>query len=133
MKSSNKGDDVMKNSKEQIEKIVSKYVAKERTPLDDLKELDNLVRKPVTIFGYVFGTIASLIMGLGMSFILTDLGSSMGKSKLILGIAIGVIGLVMAIVNYPICDKLLSIRKAKYSADICKIYDKIEMQDSIEM
>jgi len=109
-----------------VQKIRTQYVEKEHTQLDELKKLDGKVKKPASIFSYVFGSIGALIMGGGMSLVMTDVGSTIGMDNtMTTGIVIGVIGMLMAIVNYPIYKGILDSRRKKYANKIIAISDKI--------
>ena len=108
------------------EKIRSEYIKKEGTQLDALRALDAKVKRPANVFAYVFGTISALIMGSGMSLVMTDIGNTIGVSdSMVPGIVIGVIGMLMAIVNYPIYKGILGSRRKKYAAEILRLSDKI--------
>lgn len=108
------------------EKIRSEYIKKEGTQLDALRALDAKVKRPANVFAYVFGTISALIMGSGMSLVMTDIGNTIGVSdSMAPGIVIGVIGMLMAIVNYPIYKGILGSRRKKYAAEILRLSDKI--------
>ena len=109
-----------------VQKIRTQYTEKEHTQLDDLKELDAKVKRPANVFAYVFGSISAIIMGSGMSLVMTDIGSSIGvKNAMIPGIIIGIAGMLMAIINYPIHKSILTSRKKRYAAQIMKLSDKI--------
>ena len=116
-----------KNDKEFIvQKIRTQYTEKEHTQLDELKKLDAKVKKPANVFAYVFGSIAALIMGSGMSLVMTDIGEIIGVANpMVPGIVIGVIGLLMAIVNYPLHNRILTSRRKKYADKIIALSDKI--------
>ena len=109
-----------------VQKIRTQYTEKEHTQLDKLKELDAKVKRPANIFGYTFGSISAIIMGSGMSLVMTDIGSMIGmEDTMVSGIVIGVVGLVMAIINYPVYKKILRSRKKKYANEIMKLSDDI--------
>ncbi|MBQ8799343.1 MAG: dihydropteridine reductase [Lachnospiraceae bacterium] len=109
-----------------VQKIRSQYTEKESTQLDELKELDKKVKTPVNVFAYVFGSIGAIIMGSGMSLVMTDLGEKLGMGDaMIPGVVIGVIGLVLVLMNYPIYKKLLSSRKEKYAEQIIELSNKL--------
>lgn len=109
-----------------VQKIRTQYTEKEHTQLDKLKELDKKVKRPANIFGYTFGSISAVIMGSGMSLVMTEIGSIIGmENAMIPGIVIGVIGLIMAIINYPIYKKILNSRSKKYADEIVKLSDDI--------
>lgn len=109
-----------------VQKIRTQYTEKEHTQLDELKELDAKVKRPANVFAYVFGSISAIIMGSGMSLVMTDLGSILGmENAMVPGIVIGVIGMIMAIATYPIYKKMLASRCAKYADRIMELSDKI--------
>lgn len=109
-----------------VQKIRTQYMEKTTTELDALRELDKKVKRPANVFAYIFGSISALIMGAGMSLVMTDIGSVVGlDNSMVPGIVIGVAGMLMAIVNYPIYTKNLNRRKKKYASKIMEISDKI--------
>lgn len=109
-----------------VQKIRTQYTEKEHTKLDALKELDAKVKRPANVFAYVFGILAALIMGSGMSLTMTDIGSMLGmENTMTAGIVVGVVGMLMAIINYPIYKRILSSRRAKYAGQIMELSDKI--------
>lgn len=108
------------------QQIRAQYTEKQYTQLDTLKKLDKKVKKPANVFAYVFGCIAAVVMGSGMSLVMTDIGETIGvASPMVPGIIIGIVGMIMAIINYPIYKKLLASRRNKYSAEIMKLSDDI--------
>ena len=109
-----------------VQKIRTQYTEKEHTQLDALRELDAKVRRPANVFAYVFGAISAIIMGCGMSLVMTDIGAKLGMSSTMApGIVIGIVGLLLAIINYPLYQRILSSRKKKYTEQIMKLSDKI--------
>lgn len=109
-----------------VQKIRTQYTEKEHTELDALKALDKKVKTPVTGFAYTFGTLAAIIMGGGMSLVMTDIGETIGITDPMLpGIVIGVVGMVMAIANYPLYKGLLNARRKQYAGEIIALSDKI--------
>jgi len=108
------------------QKIRTQYMEKQSTELDELRALDAKVKRPANAFAYTFGSIAAIIMGAGMSLVMTDIGTIIGMdAAMIPGIAIGVVGMTMALVNYPIYKRILNSRKKKYGAEILKLSEKI--------
>ena len=108
------------------QKIRTQYMEKESTQLDELRALDAKVKRPANLFAGIFGTISALIMGAGMSLVMTNLGDTLGVSDpMVSGIVIGVVGMLMAILNYPIYKSILSSRKARYAAEIMRLSDEI--------
>lgn len=114
------------NQKFIAQQIRAQYTEKNHTQLDALRTLDKKVKKPANVFAYIFGCISAIIMGSGMSLVMTDIGETIGiASPMTPGIIIGIIGMLMSIINYPIYKKLLASRRKKYSAEIMKLSDDI--------
>ena len=122
-----KGKNMNRNDQEfLVQKIRTQYTEKEHTQLDELKELDAKVKRPANVFAYVFGSISAIIMGAGMSLVMTDIGATLGmESTMVPGIVIGIVGMIMALLNYPMYKGILGSRKKKYGAEILKLSDKI--------
>lgn len=109
-----------------VQKIRTQYTEKQHTELDELKALDKKVKTPAGVFAYVFGSVSALVMGAGMSLIMTDIGQTIGLGEaMVPGLAAGIVGMVMAIVNYPIYKSILSSRRKKYAQKIIALSDKI--------
>ncbi|MBQ9806379.1 MAG: hypothetical protein IJW49_07740 [Clostridia bacterium] len=108
------------------QKIRAQYVEKEINGLDALKRADSRVTKPAAVLAYVLGTLGALVMGAGMSLVMTDLGTALSiPNTMTVGVATGVVGLVIALLNYPIYKAFLGRRRAKHAQEILAISDKI--------
>lgn len=109
-----------------VQKIRTRYTEKEYTELDALKDMDKKVASPAKFFACLFGSVSALIMGTGMSLIMTDIGKIIGLAHpMIPGLVIGIAGMLMAAVNYPIYKRILSSRRKKYAGQIIALSDKL--------
>lgn len=109
-----------------VQKIRTQYTEKENSQLDELKKLDAKVKRPANVFAYTVGSLGAIIMGSGMSLVMTDIGITIGmENTMTSGIIIGIAGMLIAIINYPVYKKILSSRRAKYSAQIVALSDRI--------
>lgn len=109
-----------------VQKIRTQYTEKEHTGLDELKELDTKVKRPANVFAYIFGSISAIIMGGGMSLVMTDIAETVSIGHpMLYGIIIGIVGMLMAIINYPIYKGILGSRRKKYADKIIALSDKI--------
>ena len=116
----------MKDQEFIVQKIRSQYTETAHTELDDLKALDAKVKKPANLFGYTYGSISTIVMGAGMSLVMTDIGAKIGlTATMVPGIAVGVVGMGMALSTYPIYKKILNVRKKKYAHQIMELSDRI--------
>lgn len=109
-----------------VQKIRTQYTEKQHTELDALKALDARVKRPANVFAYIYGSISAIVMGTGMSLVMTDIGTALGlASGMVPGVVIGVVGLGMALTTYPVYKRVLDSRKKKYAPEILKLSDKI--------
>lgn len=109
------------------QKIRAQYMEKQTGELDELRALDAKVKRPASVFAYIFGSISAIIMGSGMSLVMTPIASQLGFAfdPLIPGIVIGVVGMILAIVNYPIYTGILKSRKKKFGPRILELSEKM--------
>ena len=108
------------------QKIRTQYMEKTPSELDALRDLDSKVKRPANAFAYTFGSISAVVMGAGMSLVMTEIGAVIGlASAMVPGIVVGVVGMGMALSTYPIYKKILSNRKKKYAPEILKLSEKI--------
>ena len=109
-----------------VQKIRTQYTEKQHTELDALKALDAKVKRPANIFAYTYGSVSAIVMGAGMSLVMTDIGATIGlASAMVPGIVIGVVGMGMALSTYPIYKKILGSSKKKYAPEIMKLSERI--------
>ena len=116
----------MKDQEFMVEKIRSQYTQERHTELDALKALDARVKRPAKVFGFTWGTVGAMVMGAGMSLVMTEIGAVLGlEETLVPGIAVGVAGMVMALTTWPIYQKILTSRKKKFAAQIMELSERI--------
>ena len=117
----------MNTDKIYAEHIANEYAPKDTTKVKQLRKLDNKAKLPAIIFGYTFGFISALVLGVGICLSLKVIGSGIGA--FVAGIVVGVLGIVGCGVNYPIYNKLLAKGKAKYGSDIMKLAKEISEEE----
>lgn len=117
----------MQNGRFTVEKIRSEYTEREPSKVEELKALDASVKRPIKVFSYIFGSVGALVMGSGMSLVMTDIAAKLGMELAMpIGIVVGVVGLAMSAVNYPVYKVLLKKRRKKYADKIIALSDSIE-------
>ena len=116
----------MKDTEFMVEKIRSQYTEQAHTELDDLKALDAKVKKPAYIFGYTYGSIGAVITGAGMSLVMTDIGKVIGlTSTLVPGIVVGLAGLVLVALAYPVYNRTQKKERDRIAPQILKLTDEL--------
>ena len=109
-----------------INKIKSEYTEKTDTEFDKLMKLDRKIKLPPTILTYTVGIIGTLLLGFGMSLTMTNIGTTLGiSSVMVIGILFGVIGIAICGINYPLYKRFLDARKKEYSSEVIRLADKL--------
>ncbi len=115
---------------EEIAAIRKKYVADtppaEMDKMEQLRKLDAGVTNKASVVALCVGILSALIMGTGMSLVMTDLGVKLGMvSVLIPGIIIGIVGMAGVIAAYPLYQLVLKKQRAKVAPQILKLTDEL--------
>ena len=120
------------SAKEQAElkRIREKYIpsTKEEDKMARLRRLDASTTQAAQTVALIFGVIGTLLLGFGMSLIMTDLSTMLGVSQnlsLVLGIAIGVVGGILASLAYPIYNFILKSKRKKLAPEIIRLTDEL--------
>ena len=109
-----------------VQKIRTQYTETKHTELDALKALDAKVKRPANVFAYTYGSAGAIVMGAGMSLCMTEIGTIIGLTNtMVPGIAVGIVGMGMALSTYPIYKRVLNTRKKKYVGQILTLSDKL--------
>ena len=106
------------------EAIANEYAPKDTSKVVALRKLDKKAKLPSEIFAYTFGIVSSLIMGTGMCLSMKVIGSGTTGSRVI-GIIIGIIGLVLMGIKYPIYKKIREKGGQKYAFEIRQLAKEI--------
>ena len=120
------------SAKEQAElkRIRDKYNAP--TEAEDkmarLRRLDASVTNTAQAVALVFGVVGTIILGCGMSLILTDLAQSLDLSSdmaMLMGIAVGIVGGILASLAYPIYTAIVKVKRKKLAPEIIRLTDEL--------
>ena len=107
-----------KSNAEKAEAIRRQYMEREITKMDTLQELHTKVKTPGIVVSVIVGVLGILIMGTGMS-------SVMVWDNMTIGLALGIPGMLMALLAYPIYKAITNRRKKKYASQILKLSGEI--------
>lgn len=105
---------------EEIEKIRKKYLPREEDKMELLRKLDKDVTKPGTIWSLVIGIMGCLLFGVGMCCTLVWVDSLFG-----VGIVVGVIGIVIMGVAYPIYIRITKKQQEKLAPQILALAEEL--------
>ena len=115
---------------EEIRNIRKKYETPEKTEdkMEQLRRLDAAVTQKATVVSLVFGVIGALILGTGMSLAMTDIGELLGlqgATAMLVGILIGIIGIVLVCVAYPVYNRIVKKEREKIAPEIIRLTDEL--------
>ena len=120
------------SAKEQSElkRIRDKYTAptEEEDKMARLRRLDASVTNTAQAVALVFGIMGTLILGFGMSLIMTELGEILGSYRdlaMVIGIISGVIGGVLASLAYPVYNAIVKAKRKKLAPEIIRLTDEL--------
>ena len=109
-----------------VQQIRDQYTEKKTTALDELKALDRKVKKPAIVVALILGVLGFLIMGSGMSLVMTDLGQILGiYEPMVPGIIVGVVGMLLLALTWPVCKGILNRRRRKYADRIIAMSNEL--------
>ena len=113
---------------EEIKAIRKKYAVQEQTEdkMAQLRRMDAGVNSKATTASLVVGIIGALIMGMGMSLIMTEIGAFLGTvMAMIVGIGLGVIGIILVCLAYPLYNRTLKKEREKIAPEILRLTDEL--------
>ena len=113
---------------EELRKIRQKYVTKEVDRMEQLRKVDAGVTRKAVVISLVAGIIGALVLGFGMSLIMTDVGETLGlygKIQVVLGVVIGMIGVVLVSVAYPIYNRIARKERERIAPEIIRLTDEL--------
>ena len=115
---------------EEIKNIRKKYAVPEASEdkMERLRRLDKSVTDKATTKSLIVGIIGALIMGTGMSLVMTDLGEVLGayqNAALYIGILVGIIGIVLVGCAYPVYNRVLKKERERIAPEILLLTEEL--------
>lgn len=110
---------------EEIEQIRKKYMPQERDKMEQLRALDASAGNKATAVSIAVGVAGTLLLGLGMSFAMSDFGAALGTAAMPVGIAVGVLGLAVLACAYPLYNRTLKKEREKIAPEILRLTDEL--------
>ena len=113
---------------EEINAIRNKYISKEEDKMEQLRRLDKSVNQKGTIVSIILGILGSLILGTGMSLIMSDFGSLFhlyGTDAAVVGGIIGLTGISLMACAYPVYCSLVKKEKKRVAPEILRLTEEL--------
>ena len=119
---SNFNVDYSAKQQQEIDSIRKKYLPKEEDKMELLRQMDKSTEKPGTAMAIVLGIVGSLLLGTGMSCIMV-----WADKLFVLGIIVGVVGIVVASMAYPVYRKMTKKQREKMAEQILALSEEISL------
>ena len=113
------------SAQKEVEAIRKKYLPQETDKMEQLRKLHAIPTKKARAASLTIGIIGALIMGTGMSLAMTEIGAALGGLAMILGIAVGLVGMVLAALAYPLYNRVLKKQREKIAPEILRLSDEL--------
>ena len=110
---------------QEVEDIRKKYLPKEEDKMEQLHKLHAIPTQTAQAASLAVGIIGALIMGTGMSLAMTEIGAALGSLAMVLGIVVGIAGMVLVALAYPLYNRVLKKQRAKIAPEILRLSDEL--------
>ncbi|MBQ8372529.1 MAG: hypothetical protein IJX38_06315 [Clostridia bacterium] len=116
----------------EVKRIREKYTntSKAEDGMTRLRRLDGRPAQIARTVSLCLGVIGALILGLGMSIIMSDLGEYMfsnGTAAIAVGVIAGVVGAALAALAYPMYNVVLMRERKRIAPEILRLTDELMM------
>lgn len=106
----------------EIEDIRKKYLPKEEDKLETLKRLDRDAEKPGMIISLALGVTGSMLLGIGMCCTMV-----LSKAAFIPGIIVGILGIAILSIAYPMYKKITKKQREKIAGQILALSEELSL------
>lgn len=105
---------------EEVRRIRNKYLPKEENKMELLRKLDAQVTQKATMYSIIVGVIGALILGVGMSCCMV-----WADSVFVLGIVIGVIGMGILALAYPLYNRTIKKERERIAPEVLRLTEDL--------
>lgn len=110
---------------QEVEAIRKAYLPKEEDKMTELRRLHAIPTQKAEALSLAVGIIGALILGTGMSLCMTELGAALGYLAMVIGILVGVLGLVMVALAYPLYRSVKRKERQRIAPEILKLTEEL--------
>lgn len=115
---------------EEIKTIREKYVKapEGEDNMARLRRLDANVTNKASSAALALGIIGALLLGFGMSVIMTQLSEIFGAYKALampIGIIVGILGIALICLAYPLYNRIVKREREKIAPEIIRLTDEL--------
>ena len=109
----------------EVEAIRKKYLPREADKMEQLRRLHGVPTKKAQTAALAVGIVVTLIMGTGMSLCMTELSGFLGGTAMFIGIPVGIAGMVLMALAYPLYNRVLKKQREKIAPEILRLSDEL--------
>ena len=113
------------DQQKEVEAIRKKYLPREADKMEQLRRLHAIPTQKAQASSLAVGVVGTLIMGTGMSLAMTEIGAALGSLAMVLGILVGVVGMVLMALAYPLYNRVLKKQREKIAPEILRLSDEL--------
>ena len=110
---------------QEVEEIRRAYLPKEEDKMEQLRRLHAIPTKKAQAAALSTGVTGALLLGTGMSLCMTELGAALGNLAMTVGIAVGIAGIALAALAYPLYSRTLKKEREKIAPEILRLTDEL--------
>jgi hypothetical protein len=109
----------------EVEAIRQKYLPRETDKLEQLRSLHRIPTRKARAASVTAGVAGALIMGTGMSLTMTDIGAALGSLAMGIGITVGLVGMALVSLAYPLYKRVLKKQREHIAPEILRLSDEL--------
>ena len=110
---------------QEVEAIRRKYLPQEEDNMEQLRRLHSIPTQKAQAASIAIGVLGTLILGTGMSLCMTELGAALGHLAMVIGILVGLFGLVMVALAYPVYNIVLRKERQRIAPEILRLSEEL--------
>ncbi|MBQ7335163.1 MAG: hypothetical protein IJW92_01650 [Clostridia bacterium] len=108
------------NQQKEVEAIRKKYLTQEEDKMEQLRKLDASTTRTGSTVALIFGVIGCIVLGIGMCCTMV-----WGETLFFLGVIIGLIGILMVSLAYPLYVAVVRRARRKIAPEIIRLSDEL--------
>ena len=105
---------------QELKRIREKYLPKEENKMEQLRSLDSKATGKATMIAIIIGVIGALLLGVGMCCTMVWQGK-----WFVPGILVGIIGIGIVAIAYPIYNKTLKTEREKIAPEVLRLTEEL--------
>ena len=110
---------------QEVQAIRSAYLPREEDPMESLRRLHAIPTRKAQAAALTVGILGALLLGFGMSLCMTELGAPWGAMAFVIGIPVGLAGIALAALAWPVYTRVLKRERERIAPEILRLTDEL--------